>query len=70
MNYKPRKPAAHALTDEQAKDVIRMNLSGLTYAKLADKTGYSETTIRGLCEGINRGHLLMQVEREPKGMMG
>lgn len=59
-----------SLTDEQAKEVIRQHFAGYGYSALADKTGYSESTIRSLCQGVNRGHLLMQVEREPKPMMG
>lgn len=59
----------HSLTDEQAKDVIRQHFAGYGYGQLADRTGYNESTIRALCEGVNRGHLLMQVEREPKQMM-
>ena len=59
-----------SLTDEQAKEVIRQHFAGYGYSVLADNTGYSESTIRSLCQGVNRGHLLMQVEREPKPMMG
>lgn len=59
-----------SLTDEQAKNVIRQHFAGYGYSALADRTGYSESTIRSLCQGVNRGHLLMQVEREPKPMMG
>lgn len=58
------------LTDEQAKEVIRTHLNGVGYSKLADRTGFSESTIRALCEGVNRGHLLRDVEMEPKQMMG
>lgn len=73
MIHKSKRPPAHSLSDDQAKDVIRKNIAGHTYADLSDKTGYSESTIRALCEGVNRGHLLMQVEKEAireKGMMG
>lgn len=66
---KKQQIARHSLTDEQAKEVIRQHFAGYGYAQLADRTGYSESTIRALCEGVNRGHLLMQVEREPKQMM-
>lgn len=59
-----------SLTDEQAKEVIRQHFAGYGYSALADRTGYSESTIRSLCQGVNRGHLLMQVERERKPMMG
>lgn len=69
MRAKQKVPAS-SLTDEQAKEVIRQHFAGYGYSALADKTGYSESTIRSLCQGVNRGHLLMQVEREPKPMMG
>lgn len=65
-----QKVAASSLTDDQAKEVIRQHFAGYGYSALADKTGYSESTIRSLCQGVNRGHLLMQVEREPKRMIG
>ena len=58
------------LTDEQAKDVIRSFLAGTPQSILVARTGFSESCIRNLCNGVNRGHLLMQVEREPKPMMG
>lgn len=68
-----QKVAASSLTDDQAKEVIRQHFAGYGYSALADRTGYSESTIRSLCQGVNRGHLLMQVEKEAireKGMMG
>lgn len=65
-----QKTPAYALSDDQAKDVIRTHLNGMGYSKLADRTGFSESTIRALCEGVNRGHLLRDVEMEPKQMMG
>lgn len=61
------------LTDEQAKDVIRSFLAGTPQSVLVARTGFSESCIRNLCNGVNRGHLLMQVEKEAireKGMMG
>lgn len=58
------------LSDEEAKDVIRKKMLGVSYAQLAEDTGFSESSIRSLCQGVNRGHLLMQVEREPKRMIG
>lgn len=58
------------LTDEQAKDVIRRNRHGVSFNELARKTGFSLSCIRNLCLGINRSHLLREVEIEPKPMMG
>lgn len=58
------------LTDEQAKDVIRRHLTGVPYRILADRTGFSEGNIRAICQGVNRSHLLREVEMEPKPMMG
>ena len=57
------------LTDEQAKDVIRSFLSGTPQSVLVDRTGFSPSCIRSLCNGQNRGHLLREVEMEPKQMM-
>lgn len=57
------------LTDDQAKDVIRSFLAGTPQHVLVERTGFSDSCIRSLCNGVNRGHLLMQVEREPKQMM-
>lgn len=65
-----QKVSASSLTDDQAKEVIRQHFDGYTYAKLAERTGFSVDGIRALCQGVNRGHLLMQVEREPKRMIG
>ncbi len=59
-----------SLTDEQAKEVIRQHFAGYGYGKLAERTGYSEYAIRSLCQGVNRSHLLREVEMEPKPMMG
>ena len=67
---KKQQAARYSLTDEQAKDVIRQHFAGYGYGHLADRTGYSESTIRALCEGVNRGHLLREVEMEPKQMIG
>lgn len=58
------------LTDEKAMDCIRMHNDGMTYEAVAEKFGCSPSAIRALCQGVNRGHLLMQVEREPKRMIG
>ena len=69
VRAKQRVPA-YSLSDDQAKEVIRQHFDGYTYAKLAERTGFSVDGIRALCQGVNRGHLLMQVEREPKRMIG
>lgn len=66
---KPRRIHQAHLTDEQAKDVIRRHLTGVPYRILADRTGFSEGNIRAICQGVNRGHLLREVEMEPKQMM-
>ncbi len=69
MRAKQRVPA-YSLSDDDAKEVIRQHFDGYTYANLAERTGFSVDGIRALCQGVNRGHLLMQVEREPKRMIG
>lgn len=69
MRAKQRVPAC-SLSDDQAKEVIRKHFDGYTYTELAERTGFSAEGIRSICQGINRGHLLMQVEREPKRMIG
>lgn len=61
------------LSDEQAKEVIRQNLAGVPREYLAERTGFSHSCIKALCEGTNRSHLLRDVEEEAireKGMMG
>ncbi len=67
---KPHRIPVPHLTDEQAKDVIRRHLTGVPYRILADQTGFSEGNIRAICQGVNRSHLLREVEMEPKQMMG
>ena len=69
VRAKQRVPA-YSLSDDQAKEVIRQHFDGYTYAKLAELTGFSAEGIKSMCQGVNRGHLLMQVEREPKRMIG
>lgn len=61
------------LSDDQAKEVIRQNLAGVPREYLAERTGFSYSCIKALCEGTNRSHLLRGVEEEAireKGMMG
>lgn len=61
------------LSDDQAKEVIRQNLAGVPREYLAERTGFSYSCIKALCEGTNRSHLLRDVEEEAfreKGMMG
>ena len=52
------------LSDEQAKEVIRQNLAGVPREYLAERTGFSYSCIKALCEGTNRSHLLRDVEEE------
>lgn len=52
------------LTDEQARQVIRQNLAGVPREYLAERTGFSYSCIKALCEGTNRSHLLRDVEEE------
>lgn len=66
---KPRRIPVPHLTDEQAKYVIRSFLSGTPQPVLVARTGFSPSCIRSLCNGQNRGHLLREVEMEPKQMM-
>lgn len=57
--------------DEDAKRIIRMRIfDKMTISEIADLTGKSESFISGICTGVNRGHLLREVEMEPKPMMG
>lgn len=61
------------LSDDQAREVIRQNLAGVPREYLAERTGFSYSCIKALCEGTNRSHLLRDVEKEAfreKGMMG
>lgn len=61
------------LSDDQAKEVIRQNLAGVPREYLAERTGFSYSCIKALCNGTNRSHLLRDVEEEAfreKGMMG
>jgi len=61
------------LSNEQAKEVIRQNLAGVPREYLAERTGFSYSCIKALCEGTNRSHLLRDVEEEAireKGMIG
>lgn len=61
------------LSDDQAREVIRQNLAGVPREYLAERTGFSYSCIKALCEGTNRSHLLRDVEEEvtrEKGMMG
>ena len=61
------------LSDDQAKEVIRQNLAGVPREYLAERTGFSYSCIKALCEGASRSHLLRDVEEEAireKGMMG
>lgn len=61
------------LSDDQAREVIRQNLAGVPREYLAERTGFSYSCIKALCEGTNRSHLLRDVEEEAireKGMMG
>lgn len=68
--HKTKRPPATALTDAQAKEAIRLHLHGMNFRELSERTGYPLQTLYGICTGKSRSHLLMQVEREPKGMMG
>lgn len=52
------------LTDEQAKAIIAQYLDGVPIKLLVDKSGFSESGIKNICYGINRGHLLREVEEE------
>lgn len=67
---KPQRIHQAHLTDEQAKDVIRSFLAGTPQSVLVARTWFSDSCIRSLCNGQNRGHLLREVEMEPKQMMG
>ena len=61
------------LTDEQAREVIRQNLAGVPREYLAERTGFSYSCIKALCEGTNRRHLLREVEmshNNEEGVMG
>lgn len=61
------------LSDAEAKEVIGQNLAGVRREYLAERTGFSYSCIKALCEGTNRSHLLRDVEEEAirdKGMMG
>lgn len=61
------------LTDDQSREVIRQNLAGVPREYLAERTGFSYSCIKALCEGTNRIHLLRDIEEEAfreKGMMG
>lgn len=69
----PNKIPVPHLTDEQAKEVVRSFLSGVPQSVLVDRTGFSDSCIRSLCNGVNRGHILREVEeemRKAKRMMG
>lgn len=71
-NKRPKIPVPH-LTDDQAKEVVRSFLSGVPQSVLVDRTGFSDSCIRSLCNGVNRSHILREVEEEmmkEKGMMG
>lgn len=64
---------AMRLTDDQAREVIRQDLAGVPREYLAERTGFSYSCIKALCEGTNRSHLLRDVEEEvfrEKRMMG
>lgn len=52
------------LSDEQARQVIRQSLAGVPRSYLAERTGFSDSCIKALCEGVNRSHLLREVEEE------
>lgn len=61
------------LSDDQAKEVIRQNLAGVPREYLAERTGFSYSCIKALCEGTNRSHLLRDVEEDAirdRGMIG
>lgn len=60
----PKAVKSSQLSDEQAKDVIRKNMMGLPIAYLAKITGFSDACIKGICTGINRSHLMREVEEE------
>lgn len=64
----PRIYQAH-LTDAQAKEVVRSYLSGVPKSVLVERTGFSETCIRNLCDGVNRSHILREVEDEMRKEM-
>ena len=69
----PNKIPVPHLTDEQAKEVVRSFLAGVPQSALVDRTGFSDSCIRSLCNGVNRGHILREVEeemRKAKRMMG
>lgn len=57
------------LTDAQAKEVVRSYLSGVPKSVLVERTGFSETCIRNLCDGVNRSHILREVEDEMRKEM-
>lgn len=67
----PRKIYQRHLSDEQAMEVIRKRMDGVKYKELAEITGFSVGSLRAICTGQNRPHLLRMVEEgytEP--MMG
>lgn len=61
---KRRAGGAPRLTDEQVKAIIRENLKGKTVTRLAFEHDLDERTVGQWCEGINRKHLLAEVEKE------
>ena len=65
--------AAVRLTDDQARKVIKQHFDGLSIAYLAERTGFSDGCIKAICTGVNRSHLLREVEeemRKAKRVMG
>lgn len=57
------------LSDEDAKQAIRDHISGESISFIAGKYGVSRRAMEYICKGINRSHLLREVEIERKPMM-
>lgn len=50
--------------DEDCKMMIRLHMDGMTRAEIARKFERGESFVKGIVTGVNRGHLLAEVERE------
>lgn len=50
--------------DEDCKMMIRLHMDGMSRAEIARKFERGESFVKGIVTGVNRGHLLAEVERE------
>lgn len=51
-------------TDDQVKAIIRERLIGKSTTRLAFENDVDERVVANWCEGVNRKHLLREVEKE------